>query len=193
MSPYIETSSERHRILVATVTLILAMLILPAYSQEPSLAELKQKAEQGDSKAQFNLGVIHAHGKDVPQDYQEAARWFRLAVEQGHAEAQFDLGVIHEHGRGVLQDYQEAARWYRAAADQGLSSGQYNLGVMYDDGRGVTQDYIQAHKWYNLAASKSAGKVREAAAKNRDSVANQMTREQIAEAQRLAREWKPKR
>ena len=157
MSPYIETSSERHRILVATVTLILAMLILPAYSQEPSLAELKQKAEQGDSKAQF------------------------------------DLGVIHEHGRGVLQDYQEAARWYRAAADQGLSSGQYNLGVMYDDGRGVTQDYIQAHKWYNLAASKSAGKVREAAAKNRDSVANQMTREQIAEAQRLAREWKPKR
>ena len=63
---------------------------------------------------------------------------------------------------------------------------------MYDYGRGVPQDYVQAHKWYNLAASNTSGEDREQAVKNRDLIAEKMTSEQIAEAQRLAREWKPK-
>jgi len=59
---------------------------------------------------------------------------------------------------------------------------------MYEDGQGVTQDYVQAHMWYILAAAKdweSAGNIR-------DRLAEKMTPVQIAEAQRLAREWKPK-
>jgi len=56
----------------------------------------------------------------------------------------------------------------------------------------VPQDFVQAHMWYNLAASDLTGDDRELAAKNRDSLAEEMTSEQIAEAQRLAREWKPK-
>lgn len=58
--------------------------------------------------------------------------------------------------------------------------GQYNLGAVYASGAGVPQDYCEAvtQEW---------------AAKLRDEIASLMTREQIAEAQRLAREWKPKR
>ncbi len=63
---------------------------------------------------------------------------------------------------------------------------------MYNYGQGVPQDYIQAHMWYNLAAASGGDDDREMAAKNRDLIAEKMTSEQIAEAQRLAREWKPK-
>jgi TPR repeat protein len=70
---------------------------------------------------------------------------------------------------------------------------QFNLGLMYDNGAGVPQDYVQAHLWFNLAASHLA-KVQErnSAASARDALAKRMTPEQIAEAQRLARDWKPK-
>jgi TPR repeat protein len=67
-----------------------------------------------------------------------------------------------------------------------------NLGDMYRQGQGVPQDYVQAHKWYNLAATIYTNtEVHRDAAKARDSLAKRMTPAQIAEAQRLAREWKP--
>ena len=86
------------------------------------------------------------------------------------------------------QDYAAAVTWWRKAADQGLASAQYNLGVMYANGQGVPQDYIQAHMWFNLATAQNDAN----AAKNRDIVAAKMAPAQIAEAQKLAREWKPK-
>ncbi len=67
------------------------------------------------------------------------------------------------------------------------------LGIMYWSGLGVSQDYVQAHKWYNLAAARMPpGEDRDKAVKNRDIIAKLMTPAQVAEAQRLAREWKPK-
>ena len=59
---------------------------------------------------------------------------------------------------------------------------------MYEDGKGVPQDYVQAHMWYNLAAAQG-GMAGDTTVKNRDRVAKRMTPAQIAEAQRLAREW----
>ena len=80
---------------------------------------------------------------------------------------------------------------YRLAADQGHAAAQFNLGVMYANGEGVPQDYVKAHMWFNLAGAQTTGSDREGAVKARDAVAENMTSEQIAEAQRLAREWKP--
>ena len=93
----------------------------------------------------------------------------------------------YDNGEGVVQDYVTALKWYTKAAQQNYASAQNNLGVMYDNGEGVVQDYVMAHVWYNLAAAHGNKKARE----NRDTVARKMTRDQIAEAQRLAREWKP--
>lgn len=73
--------------------------------------------------------------------------------------------------------------------------GQYNVGLMYAEGRGVPQDYVQAHKWFNLAASRFPAleaESRDKAVNSRDFVAARMTTAQIAEAQRLASEWKPR-
>ena len=127
-------------------------------------------------------------------DYAEAVKWYRKAAEQGNAGAQFSLGFSYIKGEGVPQDYAEAVKWYRKAADQGATAAQLNLGLMYKNGWGGPQDYVQAHKWFNLAASRlpASGKGRDMAAEYRDSMAAEMTRAQIVEAQKLAREWKPK-
>ena len=118
-----------------------------------------------------------------------AVRWYRLAADQGHVSAQYNLGVRYANGEGVPQDAAEAVRWYRLAADQGFARAQVNLGFMHDNGRGVPQDYVQAHRWFNLAASRMASGHRQHAVEVRDQVAGLMTSTQIAEAQRLAREW----
>jgi hypothetical protein len=102
---------------------------------------------------------------------------------------------MYREGQGVPQDYAEAAKWLRLAADQGLADAQYFLGFAYATGEGVPQDYVQAHMWFNLGASRfpsSEAERRNKAVKNRDSVVSKMTPAQLAEAQRLAREWKPK-
>ena len=75
------------------------------------------------------------------------------------------------------------------AADPENAAAQFNLGVKYATGQGVPQDYVQAHMWFNLAASRSTGEVRDDAVERRDQIANEMTPDQLAEAQRLAREW----
>ncbi len=95
---------------------------------------------------------------------------------------------MYSNGQGVPQDHTEAVRWYRLAAAQGHAYGQQNLGVMYDNGEGVPQDYKEAVRWYRLAATQGI----ELARKIRDLLAERMSPTQLAEAQRLAREWKPK-
>ena len=76
-------------------------------------------AEQGDAKAQYNLGQMYYEGQGVPQDHKEAVKWYRLAAEQGFAKAQHNLGTMYDEGIGVPQDYKEAVRWYRLSAEQG--------------------------------------------------------------------------
>ena len=151
-------------------------------------------AEDGDPRAEAVLGSAYYRGRGVPQNDSEAAKWFRLAADQGNAAARFTLGVMYGEGRGVPQDYAEAARWYRRAAEQGDAQAQYNLGLAYARGEGVTQNAVEAHMWFNLAAARFPAndtRNRTAAVKNRDTVAGEMSSDQLAEAQKRAREWKP--
>ena len=121
-------------------------------------------------------------------DYHTAVEEFQLSAERGDVKARYNLGVMYQLGLGVPQDDQEAVRWYRLAAEQGDGSAQFKLGVMYDKGKGVLKDYVLAHMWMNLAAAKG---VKEAV-KGRDLLEKNMTPAQLAEAQRLAREWRAK-
>ena len=158
-----------------------------------ALKEWRPLAEQGDARAQHLLGAMYDNGRGVTQDYTEAAKWYRLAAEQGVAKAQIILGAMYGFGEGVPQDYAEEAKWYRLAAEQGDARAQHLLGAMYGFGEGVPQDYVQAHMWFNLAAaSRTPGVDRDRAVRNREIVAKLMTPAEVAEAQRLAREWKPK-
>ena len=185
------------------ITAVLAfMLSLPVAAQDyqkgveahdrgdfaTALREWRPLAEQGDAKAQFNLGGMYEHGQGVTQDHAVALMWYRRAAEQGDAKAQFNLGGMYEFGLGVTEDGAEAVKWYRKAAEQGDAKAQIHLALIYDTGMVVPQDYVQAYVWYKLAVTQGDEK----AVEGLDFVAKQMTPAQLAEAQRLAREWMEK-
>ena len=121
------------------------------------------------------------------QDYATAMRLFRPLADQGDARAQSNLGLMYDNGEGVAEDDAESVKWFRKAADQGHARAQFNLGVMYANGEGVTENNVQADKWWNLAAAQGHA----TAKANKAIIEKTMTREQIAEAQKLARDWKP--
>jgi hypothetical protein len=122
---------------------------------------------------------------DYPVAYKLCLPW----AQHGNGDAMFLIGLMYANGHGVRQNYAEAARWYRQAADQGDALSQALIGGKYDVGQGVPQDYVMAHMWFNLSAAQGV----QLAIYERDFMAeHHMTPAQIAEAQRLAREWKPK-
>ena len=133
------------------------------------------------------MGLKHDKGQGVPQDYQEAVKWHRLAAEQGYASAQYNLGGMYYTGEGVPQDYKEAVKWTRLAAEQGSVEAQYNLGQMYYFSRGVPQDSVLAHMWWNLAGSNGM----KGALENKKILEEEMSKQQIEKAKQMARNWKP--
>ena len=121
-------------------------------------------------------------------DYAKAYEDFKPLADGGDASAQYHLGLMYANGYGVAEDYSEAAKWFRRAAEQENPDAQSALGGMYAFGQGVPQDLVLAYMWLNLAATQGNSE----AESLRDEIAETMTRSQVAEAQRLAREWKPK-
>ena len=87
-----------------------------ARPENQDIGKLRMAAEHGDAKAQLNLGNLYYLGEGTPQDYAEAAKWYRLVAEQGDASAQNNLGVMYDEGDGVPQADREAVKWYRKAA-----------------------------------------------------------------------------
>ena len=146
-------------------------------------------ADQGLATAQSNLGVAYATGRGVPRNTVEAVRWYRLAAEQGFATAQVNLGAMYADGDGVSQDDAEALRWYRLAAEQGDADAQFSLALMYANGRGVQPGDVEAYVWFSLAAAQASGENRDRYVEARDGFAEFLTAEQLADAQRRAREW----
>jgi hypothetical protein len=150
-----------------------------------ALREFRPLAEQGDVVVQNLLGFMYDNGKGVPKDYAAAMKWYRKAAEQGDVIAQSRLGVMYSIGHGARQDYTKAAKWYRKAAEQGDAKAQNGLARMYSAGSGVGVDYVLAYKWWSLAAA--SGNTGDK--KYFKIVEKGMTPFQIAEAQKLAREW----
>jgi len=159
-----------------------------------ALRGFHQQARLGDEVAKYNLGIMYEQGHGTPQDYAEAVKWYQEAADAGVVNAQLNLGSMYEKGQGAAQDYGAAAKWYGVAATQGLPTAQLNLGLLYGQGRGVQQDYVQAHMWFALAASRTSNAQERARARQvSEIVAAEMTPEEIAEARKLARAWKPRR
>jgi TPR repeat protein len=122
-------------------------------------------------------------------DCATAYKLLRPLAEQGDASAQLWLGAYFAGGKGCVEpDFREAIKWYRKSAEQRNKQAAFTLAVMYLNGLGVSQDYVLAHMWFNIAASAGA-EYNDPARLARDGLAEKMTPEQIAEAQRLAREW----
>lgn len=85
---------------------------------------------------------------------------------------------MYEGGTNSINSWIDRAR-------QGRPEALYNLGLVYSTGQGVPIDLVAAHMWFNLAAMKGSSEARECRAQ----LAQEMRPEEIAEAQRQAREW----
>jgi len=150
------TSSWKIAISVACIAVIAGVLIFSWVRREKAIewkksseaaSETRARAEQGDPKAQADLGRIYSHGQGAPQNYFEALRWYRRAADQGDPQGQDGLASMYYYGRGVPQDYAEALSWYRKSADQGYAKAENGIALMYSQGKGVPQDYAEALRW----------------------------------------------
>lgn len=152
----------------------------------------RRAANQGGAVAQAQLGLMYASGLGVPQDGAQAFAWYSLAADQGNVLAQSALGAMYLEGGAIPVDVAKGLHWSLLAAEKGDSNAQVRAAVLYEQGIGTSQNYIQAHKWYNLAVASYAPSDIELSAKvaqARDRLAAKMSPDQIAEAQKIAREW----
>jgi len=125
-------------------------------------------------------------------DYVRAAALLSVEAERGSPVAQTYLGYMYQYGLGVPQDYIHAASWLHQAAEQGEPTGQFLLGLLFDKGFGVPQDWVEAEVWLDLAAAQAmTPRQQDYWTRVRDAVAQKLTLNQLAEAQRRASTWVP--
>jgi len=148
----------------------------------------RKAAEQNHAQAQCNLGLRYYEGQGVAKDFKEAVKLFRKAAEQNYAPAQNNLGFCYKDGEGVTKDYMEAVKWFRKGAEQNHAQAQFNLSARYYEGQGVPKDHVEGYKWALLAAAQGD----EDAKIGLTILEGLLTREQMAEGQKLARNFKPR-
>jgi TPR repeat protein len=151
-----------------------------------ALTVLEPLAEQGNVEAQLRLGLMYHKGWGVRFNNAEAIKWLRLAADQENAQAQVVLSTIYV--LAVRPDYAEAFKLRLRSAEHGYRYAQDYLGSMYALGLGVPVDNLQAYFWHDRAAAQGV----QSAAEKRDLIAKLLTPDEIAQAQKLAQEWKPK-
>jgi TPR repeat protein len=144
-------------------------------------------AEAGEARAQLYVGLLHEQGRGVGQAYATAVKWYRKAALQGLPRAQYHLAVMYENRLGISEDFPIAQEWYRRAAEQGDALAQNNLGLMFRDGRGGPVDPVVAVMWFTLAAAQG----HTGAAINRAETVKLLRPAELAQAEQLARDWKP--
>lgn len=113
---------------------------------------IRQAAEQGDAKSQYDLGSCYANGIGVEKNQLEAFNWWYKAAMQNYAQAQYEIGSCYEKGFGTVIFTPMAVYWYTQAAVQGHIMAQYQLGKCRTDGVGVAKSEYKALYWYTLAA-----------------------------------------
>jgi len=151
----------------------------------------KQKAEQGDANAQYQIGEFYYRESNnwdhTPHDFKEAEKWYSLASEQGHKEAIFKLGKMNEEGLGIPQDYSKAIERYQLAAEKKYPTAQSRLGSMYMEGKGVSKDNVIAYMWFQLSAMSD-----KSARTNLKVLANSMTEDEKVKSTAMVNDWRKK-
>jgi TPR repeat protein len=109
-------------------------------------------AEANNAEAENALGWLYAGGLGVPQNHEEAVKWYQRAASRGHGGAQLNLANHYYYGLGVPQNDAEAARLFGEASRQGYIIAQNNLARMYKEGRGVPRRPDLAARWMQQAA-----------------------------------------
>ncbi len=148
----------------------------------------------GNNQAKCTVAIADARstldniGSERPYktDSKTLLSYLKSAAADGITQCELTLGKLYWNGLLVPQNWKLAVQWMQRAAQKGDPESQSGLGEAYFTGRGVTRDLVRAYFWFSLAAANQ-----QYYAKLRDSVSQQMTKDQILEAQRLSSSWKP--
>jgi TPR repeat protein len=127
-----------------------------AVADRNPIAELRKDAEQGNERAQYELGCCYNGERGLQRDPAEAAKWWGMAAANGMADAQYCLGLSYCLGDGVPKDPALAAKWLKRAAEQDHMDAQYFLALSYRAGLGVPRSPQLASYWLNRAASQGS-------------------------------------
>lgn len=126
----------------------------------------------------------------IPEGNEDQQDWYGTLVgDQEDDDPNIDDIAREKFNRAfeaaIAGSFREAYQVYLELAEAGIAVSQYYLGKMYLKGSGTLQDYCLAHMWLNIAASQDHKK----AAIQLEKLTARMTAEQLAEAQKMAREW----
>lgn len=113
----------------------------------------QQLAARGDSRAQYNSGLMFDLGRGGPPDAAQAYRYYFAAARTGLAEAQFSVASMIDSGVGMPRDTAQAALWMARAASHGLGRAQMALARMYASGTGVPVNLAVAAAWLRAAVA----------------------------------------
>lgn len=116
------------------------------------LTFLAENATPENPEACFQYGWACYNALFCPQDFDQAAHYYRMAADAALATAQYELALCYLEGKGVPQDATEAERLNRMAAEQGLPLAEYEEGSFLAMGDGVPQDEAAAFDWFAKAA-----------------------------------------
>lgn len=164
------------------------VLAFRAKDYETAAALWKPLAEEGDPKAQTNLGLLYARGLGVPKDGEQALHWFEMAAEQGYAVAEFNLATIFAKGVAVEPNQVQATTWYLRAAQHGHIGAQYEIGRRYAEGNGIRYDEVEAYAWLSRAEKRAKGKLLDRVSAYKTRLAESMSEEEIVQGEALAAE-----
>ncbi len=109
-----------------------------------ALSQLNVLKDTDEKNALSGIGYVY----ELKQDYDNAEKYYMMAVEKGHLAATANLGRLYDD---VKKDYDNAEKYYLMATEKGNVAAMYNLGNLY---REVKQDYNNAEKHYLMAVEK---------------------------------------
>jgi clan AA aspartic protease (TIGR02281 family) len=133
-----------------SLAMLLAAVPAVAVDRAAEIERLKPVAEKGEAAAQYQLGLLYAEDKDLP----EAAHYYKLAAEQDHHEAQARLALLNCNGTGVPKNAGECVRLLKLAAEAGVTLAEVNLASRYLTGDGVSINHHEAARLAGKAADK---------------------------------------
>jgi len=112
---------------------------------------LLPQAERGDARAQGMIGFMYATGQGLPQAYDAASYWYRLAAEQGDPTSQYLLGLAYDKGQGVPQDDVAAYKWLNLAAAHAPKKNRENFAKLRNAlASKMSRGQIAAGQWQAL-------------------------------------------
>lgn len=146
-----------------------------------------ESADAGDANGQFNCGLLTVEGRGVPKDPKRGIGLLEKAVAQDHIGAKNILAQAYLTGNGVDKNDKKGLELFQQTASSGNPVGLFSLAQAYTLGVGVDKDLVKAHAYFNLAAARQHPEAVQA----RQMIEQQLKPEQVQEAQRVARAWRP--